>query len=656
MEEGRFYITTPIYYPSDVLHIGHAYTTVYSDALARWHRLKGDKVFFLTGSDEHGQKIERAAARQGKEPKEYVDTIVATFQELWRRLGISYDDFIRTTEPRHKRVVQAIFRQLYEQGDIYSAKYEGWYCTPCESFWLENRLEDGNCPDCNRAVEWVTEESYFFRMSAYGPRLLAHIEANPDFIQPDTRRNEMVSFIRQGLEDLCVSRTSFDWGIPVPIDQDHVIYVWIDALSNYLTAIGYLSDEDRFQTWWPADVHVVGKDILRFHTIIWPTLLMALGLPLPKQVYGHGWLLVDSGKMSKSKGNVVNPNELIDEFGADAIRYFLLREVSFGQDAKYTRRALVERINADLANDLGNALHRSLSMLERFCDGVVPQPGTPAPVDLRLQQLAAEVIAGMERHLQRLEVNSALAELWRLVGGVNKYIDDTEPWSLAKEPSTRERLHTVMYHVCESLRIIALLLKAFLPESGSKMWRQLGLVAWEEKGFDDLAWGGIAAGTRTAKGDPLFPRLDPAIVLAEEETEDEDEAPQADKPVVEERKDTKVSVKEPETEGVIAIDDFAKVQLRLAVVEAAERVAGADRLLKLQVSLGDEKRQIVAGIAQHYAPETLVGKRVVVVANLKPARLRGELSEGMLLAAVDDEGKLGVVTVEEEIAPGAVVR
>jgi methionyl-tRNA synthetase len=650
--EGRFYITTPIYYPSDVLHIGHAYTTVYCDALARWHRFKGEKVFFLTGSDEHGQKIERAAAVQGKDPKEYVDAIVATFQALWKRLGVSYDDFIRTTEPRHTQVVQAIFRQLYEQGDIYSSKYEGWYCTPCETFCVENRLVDGNCPDCGRPVEWVTEESYFFRMSAYGPRLLAHIEAHPEFIQPATRRNEMVSFIRQGLEDLCVSRTSFDWGIPVPFDPEHVIYVWIDALSNYLTAIGYPADEARFRAWWPADVHVVGKDILRFHSIIWPTLLMALGLPLPKQVYGHGWLLVDSGKMSKSKGNVVDPNALIDEFGTDAIRYFLLREVPFGQDAKYARRALAERINADLANDLGNALHRSLSMLERFCDGVVPQPGAPAPIDLRFQQLAAEVVDGVDRHLQKLEVNVALVELWRLVGGVNKYIDETEPWSLAKEASTRERLHTVMYHVCEALRIIALMLTSFLPASGKEIWRQLGLTALERQGYVDLAWGGILAGTRTAKGDPLFPRLDLSEVLAQEEQEE----PQAGASAVQERKDDQVATAEPENEGIITIDEFAKVQLRLAVVESAERVVGADKLLKLQVSLGDEKRQIVAGIAQHYAPEALVGKRIVVVANLKPAKLRGELSEGMLLAAVDGEGKLGVVTVAEEISPGATVR
>lgn len=367
MAEGRFYITTPIYYPSDRLHIGHAYTTVYCDTLARWHRFKKEQVFFLTGSDEHGQKIERAARQAGKDPAEYTDEIVATFQALWARLGVSYDDFIRTTEPRHTTIVQQIFQKLYEQGDIYKSVYEGWYCTPCEAFWVESRLVEGKCPDCERPVERVREEGYFFRMSRYADRLLAYIEAHPQFIQPSTRRNEMVSFIKQGLEDLCVSRTTFDWGIPVPIDNRHVIYVWIDALSNYITAMGYLSDPKRFAAWWPADLHVVGKDILRFHTIIWPSVLMALGLPLPRQVYGHGWVVLDSGKMSKSKGNVVDPNALIDEFGSDAVRYFLLREMAYGQDAKYSQRILVERINADLANDLGNAYHRSLSMLERFC-------------------------------------------------------------------------------------------------------------------------------------------------------------------------------------------------------------------------------------------------------------------------------------------------
>jgi methionyl-tRNA synthetase len=693
MANRTFYITTPIYYPSDRLHIGHAYTTVYCDALARWHRFKGEDVFFLTGSDEHGQKIERAAREAGKPPLEYVDEIVATFRALWTRLNISYDDFIRTTEPRHYAVVQEVFRRLYEQGDIYKSAYEGWYCTPCEAFWRESKLIEGKCPDCERSVEKLREESYFFRMSKYAPALLAHIERHPEFIQPATRRNEMVSFIKQGLEDLCVSRTTFDWGIPVPVDSGHVIYVWIDALTNYITAAGYLDDPQAFARWWPADLHVVGKDILRFHTIIWPCILLALGLPLPKQVYGHGWVVVDSGKMSKSKGNVVDPNALIDEFGADAIRYFLLRELAHGQDAKYSRRALVERINSDLANDLGNAYHRSLAMLERFCGGVVPAPGQAKPIDFALWQMAAEVTAAVDKNLLHLEASAALIELWRLVSRINKYIDETEPWTLAKDPARRERLHTVMYNVLEALRIVALLIGSFLPETGRKAWQQLGLQDYERQSQRDLAWGGLQSGVRTAKGDPLFPRVDVEAALAGEENgQAETPAPAegGSTTMTEEKKTTTQPAVSPagapaseqpagrapagpsalqapaapatpgatanEEDDLISIDDFAKVQLRVARVLAAEPVKGANKLLKLQIDLGGEQRQIVAGIAQHYKPEELAGRLIIVVANLKPARLRGEVSQGMLLAASDDEGRLSLVTVQEEVKPGAVVQ
>jgi len=679
MGKGKYYITTPIYYPSDRLHIGHAYTTVFCDAVARWRRFCGEEVFFLTGSDDHAKKVQRAAEAKGKKPKEYVDEIVATFQELWRRLDISYDGFIRTTEERHIRVVQEIFKRLYEQGDIYKGSYEGWYCTPCETFWLESKLVDKNCPDCGRPVEWVQEESYFFRMSKYAQKLLDHIEANPDFIQPESRRNEMVSFIKSGLEDLSVSRTTFDWGVPVPFDPKHVTYVWIDALTNYLTGIGYLQDEASYRKWWPADVHVVGKDILRFHTIIWPAILLAAGIELPKSVYGHGWLLTDTGKMSKSKGNVVDPNRLIDHFGSDAIRYFLLREVSFGQDARYTPEALIERINSDLANDLGNSLHRSVAMLKRFCGGTIPQPGEPQEVDNALRALVEETHRAVDQSVRSLRVNEALAQLWVLVRAVNKYIDDTQPWNLAKaeEPG---RLNTVMYHLFEALRAVALLVSPFLPRTGQRMWEQLGLEGKPlELGVETLRWGGLRPGTQVPGGDPLFPRLDPEEALARLEGEPvaaaaggletqgaaasrtSESGGQHGTPLARPAQDGAQSQGKAEkdfkgADGVITIDDFGKVQLRTARVLQAERIQGADKLLKLQIDLGNERRQIVAGIAQHYTPEELVGKTIVVVANLQPARLRGEISQGMLLAASDESGRLALVTVEREVSPGSTVR
>lgn len=652
MTRGKYYITTPIYYPSARLHIGHAYTTVYCDAIARWRRFCGEEVFFLTGSDDHGLKVQRAAEAEGMSPKAYVDQIVPTFKELWRRLDISYDDFIRTTEPRHHKVVQAIFQRLYDQGDIYKGTYEGWYCTPCETFWVESKLVEGNCPDCGRPVEWVQEESYFFRISKYAPALLEHIEKHPEFIQPETRRNEMVSFIKGGLEDLSVSRTTFDWGVPVPFDPKHVTYVWIDALTNYLTGIGYLHDEASYRKWWPADLHVVGKDILRFHTIIWPAILLAAGIELPKTVYGHGWLLTDTGKMSKSKGNVVDPMRLIDHFGSDAIRYFLLREVTFGQDARYNTQALIERINADLANDLGNSLHRSVAMLARFCSGVIPAPGPEGERERSLRELADATRLAVDQGVRSLRLNAALADLWRLVGAVNKYIDESEPWTLAKN-GERERLGTVMYHIFEALRIVGLLVYPFLPRTGERILRQLGHDA-SRLSFADTVWGGTRPQTRVEPAEPLFPRLDPEETLARLEAAagDEEAAPAGAKARQEGESET---VRQEET-PMITIDEFAKIELRLATVLAAEKVAGADKLLKLQVDLGSEKRQIVAGIAQHYQPEQLIGRRVVVVANLKPAKLRGELSEGMLLAAVDENDRLGLVTVNEDLPAGSRVR
>jgi len=665
MAKGKYYITTPIYYPSDRLHIGHAYTTVFCDAIARWRRMAGEEVLFLTGSDDHGQKVQRAAQSKGMTPKEYVDRIVPTFKELWRRLDVSYDDFIRTTEPRHIRVVQEIFQRLYDQGDIYKGSYDGWYCTPCETFWLESRLgEEKVCPDCGRPVEWVEEESYFFRMSKYADALLAHIEANPDFIQPESRRNEVISFIQSGLEDLSVSRTTFDWGVPVPFDPKHVTYVWIDALSNYVTAAGYLQDEAKFNKWWPADCHVVGKDILRFHAIIWPAILLAAGLPLPKQVYAHGWLLTDTGKMSKSKGNVVDPIRLIDYFGPDAIRYFLLREVSFGQDARYSTEALVERINADLANDLGNAFHRSFSMLKKFCGGVIPEPADPEALDTALQALAEETFRAVDGAVRSLHVNTALAELWKLVRAVNKYIDEARPWALAKEGDSR-RLGTVMYHVFEALRIIAVLVTPFMPRTGQAFWQQLGQSGRvEDQGLAASAWGGSRPGTAVQGGEPLFPRLDVDQVLEELLGE----AAEKDQGAAGGAQDggapgTRGGATGPSgvnvtggTEGLITIDEFAKVQLKVAKVLEAEKVKGADKLLKLRIDLGSETRQIVAGIAQHYSPEELVGRSIVVVANLQPAKLRGEVSEGMLLAASDESGRLALLTVDREIAPGSAIR
>ncbi|HET7558558.1 MAG TPA: methionine--tRNA ligase [Limnochordia bacterium] len=667
---GRFYVTTPIYYPSDQPHIGTAYTTVAADTLARWHRFKGEDVFFLTGTDEHGQKVERAAQARGETPAAYVKRIGDSFAALWQRLDIAYDDFIRTTQPRHVEVVQHVFAKLYEQGDIYKGTYVGRYCTPCETFWVESKLVDGNCPDCGRPVQLVEEESYFLRMSKYTDRLLAHIEAHPEFIQPAGRRLEMVNFIKSGLEDLAVSRTTFDWGVRVPFDPGHVVYVWIDALTNYLTGIGYRQDEAQFARFWPADLHLVGKDILRFHTIIWPILLMALDLPLPKQVFGHGWLLASGGdKMSKSKGNVVDPNTLLDAFGTDAIRYFLLREIAFGQDANFSVGALIERTNADLANDLGNSLHRSLAMLGRYFGGVVPPRGPAEDVDRDLERVAEAAIARVDQTLERLELNVALAELWLLVGRINKYIDETEPWKLARN-GERERLAAVMYNTLEAIRIVAVLVKSFLPRTGEAIWAQLGIAQpLAELRFADLAWGGLAEGTITQPGQPIFPRIDPdhfeiggpGASGSRAAAEGEKTAGKTSDKANTKEKTVSETPKSPETpdanegDGLIDIDQFAKVKLRLAEVVAAERHPNADRLLKLQVDLGGERRQIVAGIAKHYTPEQLVGRRIVVVANLKPATLRGEKSEGMLLAASSGE-KLSLLSVEGDLPPGSEVR
>ena len=630
-EKKPFYITTPIYYPSAKLHIGHAYCTTIADAIARFHRLEGDDVFFLTGSDEHGLKIQQKAEEAGVTPIEYTDKIVAGFQNLWKRLSISNDDFIRTTQKRHERVVQEVFRRIYAKGDIYKGEYKGLYCTPCESYWTEHQLdENGCCPDCHRPVQEVAEEAYFFKMSKYQDRVLQYIEDHPDFIQPVSRRNEMINFIKQGLDDLCISRTSFNWGIPVPIDPKHVIYVWFDALTNYLTPIGYLDDPEKFHKYWPADLHLVGKEIVRFHTIIWPCILMALDLPLPKKVYGHGWLIVDGDKMSKSKGNVIDPIGLIDEFGADAIRYFLLREINLGQDGNFSRDALIGRINSDLANDLGNLLHRTLSMTLKFQDGVVLAPAGESDVDRALKAEARETVAFFEKNMEEMQLSLTIKKVWAFISRANKYIDETAPWALAKDPAKKQELANVLYNLTEALRVISVLISPFLPTTAVRIWQQLGLTQdFASVRTEDIEqWGGVPAGLHVGTPEQLFPRI-------EVEKDEAAPAPAAKKPAKEKR--VEKAKDEALPEGIISIDTFGKVQLRVAEVKTAEPVPKADKLLKLTLSLGEgaPERQVVSGIAPWYAPSDLVGKHVVLVANLKPAKLRGVRSEGMILAAGD---------------------
>ena len=654
MANKKFYITTPIYYPSAKLHIGHAYCTTIADSLARFKRLAGYDVFFLTGSDEHGLKIEQKAEEAGVTPIQYVDKIVAGFQNLWKRLDISNDDFIRTTQERHVRVVQEIFRRIYAKGDIYKGEYKGLYCTPCESYWTEHQLdENGCCPDCHRPVQEVSEEAYFFKMSNYADRVLKYIEDNPDFIQPASRRNEMINFIKQGLDDLCISRTSFDWGIPVPIDPKHVIYVWFDALTNYLTPIGFLDDAEMFNKYWPADLHLVGKEIVRFHSIIWPCILMALDLPLPKKVYGHGWLIVDGDKMSKSKGNVVDPNLLIDEFGADAIRYFLLREIALGQDGNFSRDALITRINADLANDLGNLLHRTLNMLGKFQDGVIEAADTQNAVDESLISDAMETVKKFETGMESMDISQAIKDVWTFISRANKYIDETAPWALAKDESKKAELSSVLYNLAESLRIISGLISPFMPQTAPKIWAQLGFTSdFSRLTLDELKeWGKTPAGQHIGTPEQLFPRI-------EEEKQEEDAAAIAAKnkkaklekrmkqKEQQQKKDKEKQAKKDSAENgtevnEVTVKDFGKIHLRVVKILSAEPVEGADKLLRLTVDLGNEEREVVSGIAKHYDPKELVSKTVVMVINLRPATIRGVVSHGMILTATDgDDMKL----------------
>lgn len=660
MDKDKYYITTPIYYPSGKWHIGTCYTTIICDALARFKRLDGYDVFFLTGTDEHGQKIQKAAQAAGKSEKEYLDNIVGQLRSLWQVLGISYDKFIRTTDEYHKRAVQKIFTALYEKGDIYKNEYEGWYCVPCESFWTKSQLVDGKCPDCGREVQLTKEESYFFRLSKYQKVIEKLLEDNPTFLMPRSRQNEMINnFIKPGLQDLCVSRTTFDWGVQVPFDTKHVVYVWLDALFNYATALGYMGDDDSlFRKYWPADVHMMAKEIIRFHSIIWPAFLTALDLPLPGKVFGHGWIMFGSDKMSKSKGNVVDPFILSDRYGADALRYYILRVVPFGQDGVYSNEMFVKTRNSDLANTLGNLVSRTLAMVNQYF-GQVPEPCEDEGTDAELKELNMRLYDKVAALMDEPDVSGAMDAIWEVLHRANKYIDECEPWALAKDESKRTRLSGVLYNLVETIRRVAVLLQAFMPGTAAKILTSLGIKDGELSGFASLKkWGAMPAGVKVVKGEPLFARLDinkelkelDAIAASVEvkgdvKGEDNGEDKRAEK-----------------AEGVITVDsinieDFEKIDLRVGTVVDSKRVEKTDKLLCSQIDLGEGKpRTVVSGIAKYYAPEDIIGKQVIVVANLKPVKLRGILSEGMVLCASDAEGNLTLITPAKGIASGSEVR
>ncbi|QQD84648.1 methionine--tRNA ligase [Jeotgalicoccus sp. ATCC 8456] len=655
MTKPTFYITTPIYYPSGKLHIGNAYTTIACDVMARYKRMRGYDVYYLTGADEHGQKIEQKAEDMGISPQNYVDDMAKTMKDLWQMLDITYDQFIRTTSEKHKKAVQYIFERLLEQGDIYLGEYEGWYSVQDEEFFTETQLEEvyrddegnmigGRAPS-GHDVELVKEESYFFRMSKYADRLVQYYEDHPDFIQPETRKNEMLNnFIKPGLEDLAVSRTTFSWGVPVKSDPKHVVYVWIDALANYITALGYASDDDElFKKYWPADVHMIGKEIVRFHSIYWPIMLMALDLPLPKKLLGHGWLLMKDGKMSKSKGNVIYPDQIVERYGLDSLRYYLMREVPFGSDGVFTPESFIERTNFDLANDLGNLVNRTISMINKYFDGELPSyTGAHNDIDKNLEAVVAENISEYETAMENMKFNTALRAVWTIISRSNKYIDETSPWVLAKDEAKKEELGNVMVHLAENIRIAAVLLKPYLPHGPKEIFKQLNIVDEDQQTYDStLTYGVIKPAGALSKPNPIYPRLD-----VEEEVQHIKDQMKPSTPVEE------VDDAESDT---ITIDDFNKVEIKVATIVGAQAVKKADKLLKIQVDLGNEERQIVSGIHEHYEPGDIIGKKVLVVTNLQPVKLRGEKSEGMILTA-EKGNRLTLIDVPDGIENGSVVK